>query len=209
MDAVPAVAKGSGRSIQGVDLGGALAAAKAEGLLLSGGGHEMAGGLTMAPDKIEAFRSFMEERLSADVEAALRNDSTKIDFVLGLTAVSNDLMQVIETVGPYGAGNPQPIFAFSNLTVTFAKRAKETHVRFTFTDGHGSFLSGICFRASETCLDEVLLTAGSRRFHAIGQLKLTWKEGFDSPRDCHSAVFVHTLLSHTNFNLHVAGSRCM
>jgi len=171
MDAVPAVAKGSGRSISGVDLGGALAAAKAEGLLISGGGHAMAGGLTMAPDKIDALRAFMAERLSEDVETALQNDSIKIDFVLGLPAVSEDLMQLIETVGPYGAGNPQPIFAFSNLGVSFAKRAKEDHVRFTLIDGHGSSVSGICFRARETCLDEVLLTAGSRRFHAIGQLK--------------------------------------
>jgi len=70
-DSVPSVAKGSGRSISGVDLGGALAAAKAEGLLISGGGHEMAGGLTMHPDDIEAFRSFMSERLTQDVTIAL------------------------------------------------------------------------------------------------------------------------------------------
>jgi len=81
-DSVPSVAKGSGRSISGVDLGGALAAAKAEGFLISGGGHEMAGGLTMHPDDIEAFRSFMSERLTQDVTIALQNDSTKIDYVL-------------------------------------------------------------------------------------------------------------------------------
>ena len=171
MDAVPRAAKGSGRSITGVDLGGALAAAKAEGLLLSGGGHEMAGGLTMAPDKIEAFRDFMTARLSADVEAALRNSSTKVDFVMALSAVSNDLMQVIETVGPYGAGNPQPRFAFANVRVSFAKRTKGDHVRFTLADGNGASLSGICFRAGETGLDEALLMAGSKRFHTIGQLK--------------------------------------
>ena len=171
MDAVPRAAKGSGRSITGVDLGGALAAAKAEGLLLSGGGHEMAGGLTMDPDKIEAFRDFMTARLSADVEAALRNSSTKVDFVMALSAVSNDLMQVIETVGPYGAGNPEPRFAFADLRVSFAKRTKGDHVRFTLADGNGAALSGICFRAGETGLDEALLMAGSKRFHAIGQLK--------------------------------------
>jgi len=167
MDAVPAVAKGSGRSISGVDLGGALAAAKAEGLLISGGGHEMAGGLTMDPTQIDAFRDFMISRLSEDVETALQNDSTKLDFVLALSAISNDLMQVIETVGPYGAGNPQPIFGFSDVAVSFAKRTKGDHV-----------IS-------------------------------TWKEGFDSPRDCHSAVSAFPLLSHTNFNLHLPSSACM
>jgi single-stranded-DNA-specific exonuclease len=171
VDATPAIAKGSGRSISGVDLGGALSAAKAEGLLISGGGHEMAGGLTINPDKIEAFRDFMTKRLVDDVEMALENDSTKLDFVLSLSAVSNDLMRIVDVVGPYGAGNPQPVFAFSNLSVAFAKRTKGDHVRFTLTDGEGGSISGICFRAGESGLDEALLMAGSDRFHAIGQLK--------------------------------------
>jgi single-stranded-DNA-specific exonuclease len=171
MDATPSVAKGSGRSISGVDLGGALSAAKAEGLLLSGGGHEMAGGLTMDPDKIDGFRQFMISRLAADVETALENDSTKLDFVLSLSAVSEDLMQVLETVGPYGAGNAQPVFAFSDVSVSFAKRTKGDHVRFTLTDGEGGSISGICFRAGESGLDEALLIAGSKRFHALGQLR--------------------------------------
>ena len=170
-DAVPPVAKGSGRSISGVDLGGALAAAKKEGLLVSGGGHEMAGGLTMSPDHIDSFRSFMNERVSQDVETALKNDSTKLDFVLSLSAVNDDLMQTIETVGPYGAGNAQPVFAFSGLTVSFAKRTKGDHVRFTLADGAGGSISGICFRAGESGLDEALLMAGSQQFQAVGQLK--------------------------------------
>jgi len=170
-DTVPAVAKGSGRSISGVDLGGALAAAKAEGLLISGGGHEMAGGLTMHPDQIDAFRDFMISKLAADVERALKDDSTKLDFVLALSAVGTDIMETIDSVGPYGAGNPQPIFAFSNVTVSFAKRTKGDHVRFTFVDGNGASISGICFRAGESGLDEALLMAGSKPFHVIGQLK--------------------------------------
>ena len=84
---------------------------------------------------------------------------------------SDDLMATLDSVGPYGAGNPQPAFAFSNLSVTFAKRTKGDHVRFTFSDGEGGSISGICFRAGESGLDEALLTAGSKRFHAIGQLK--------------------------------------
>ena len=169
--AAPPVAKGSGRSIPSVDLGSALADAKAEGFLLSGGGHKMAGGLTMAPDQIDPFRDFMRGRLSQDVELALQNDSTKLDFVLSLSAVNASLMASIDKVGPYGAGNPQPVFAFPNLSVTFAKRTKGDHVRFTVSDGDGRYLNGICFRASESFLDEALLTAGSKRFHAIGQLK--------------------------------------
>lgn len=167
----PPVAKGSGRSISRVDLGGALSAAKAAGLLISGGGHEMAGGLTMNPDRIDEFRAFMSDCLSADVELALQSDSSKLDFVLSLSAVNDDLMKAVETVGPYGAGNPQPVFAFSNLSVSFAKRTKGDHVRFTLSDDEGGSISGICFRAGESGLDEALLMAGTQRFHALGQLK--------------------------------------
>lgn len=170
-DSVPPVAKGSGRSISGVDLGGALAAAKADGLLTSGGGHEMAGGLSMSPDDIEAFKVFMTNRLAADVEAALENSSTKLDVVLALSAVDKTLVQAIETVGPYGAGNPQPLFAFSSVTVSFAKRTKGDHVRFALSGPDGGSISGICFGAGESGLDEALLTAGPQRFHAIGRLK--------------------------------------
>lgn len=170
-DAVPPIAKGSGRSISGVDLGSAISAAKTAGFLLSGGGHAMAGGLSAAPNQIEAFRSFMREALSEDVATALKSDSTKIDYVLGISAVSAELMDVVETVAPYGAGNPQPVFAFSNVFVSFAKRTKGDHVRFTLSDGEGGSISGICFRAGESGLDEALLTAGSQRFHAIGALK--------------------------------------
>ena len=170
-DSVPPVAKGSGRSISGVDLGGALAAAKSEGLLTSGGGHEMAGGLSMSPDNIEAFKTFMTNRLGGDVKAALENSSTKLDFVLALSAVGKTLMQAIENIGPYGAGNPQPLFAFSSVTVSFAKRTKGDHVRFALSGPDGGSISGICFGAGESGLDEALLTAGPQRFHAIGRLK--------------------------------------
>lgn len=170
-DAAEPIAKGSGRSISGVDLGSAISAAKDSGLLISGGGHAMAGGLSIAPHKINAFREFITAALFDDVTEALKNDSTRVDFLLGLSAVNADLMAAIESVGPYGAGNPQPVFAFSDLSVSYAQKTKGDHVRFTLTDRAGGSLSGICFRAGESGLAEPLLTAGSQRFHALGQLK--------------------------------------
>jgi len=170
-DSVPPIAKGSGRSISGVDLGSAIGLAKEAGLLISGGGHAMAGGLSADPVKIEAFRAFIVERLADDVELALKSDSVKVDYVLSLSAVTHELMDVIDSVGPYGAGNPQPVFAFSDVSVTFAKRTKGDHVRFSLMDRDGTTLSGICFRAGESGLDEALLLAGSKRYHAVGQLK--------------------------------------
>ena len=113
----------------------------------------------------------MLERVSEEVAKSLKNESSKLDFVLSISAVDDGLMQTIETVGPYGARNAQPVFAFSSLTVSFAKRTKGDHVRFTFANEDGRSISGICFRAGESGLDEALLMAGSQKFHALGQLK--------------------------------------
>jgi len=176
-DTANPVAKGSGRSITGVDLGRAISAAKEAGLLLSGGGHAMAGGLSADPEKIEAFREFICEHLAKDVETVLQNEATKVDFVLGPSSVSDALMETIDSVGPYGAGNPQPVFAFADLSVTYAQRTKGDHVRFTLSDRNGGSLKGICFRAGESGLDEPLLMAGEQRFHAIGRLKTNVWQG--------------------------------
>lgn len=169
-DIVP-IAKGSGRSVSGVDLGSAIAAAKREGLLISGGGHAMAGGLSCAPDKIDALRDYLHSALATDVEKASTNDTTNIDAVLSVTAINPQLMEMIERVGPYGAGNPQPVFAFNDVALSYATRTRGDHVRITFEDASGTKMSGIHFRANETGLDEVLLNGQGQRFHVIGQLK--------------------------------------
>ncbi len=176
-DAAEPIAKGSGRSINGVDLGRAISAAEEAGLLLSGGGHAMAGGLSADPDQIDAFRTFICERFAEDVTTALENESSKVDYVLSPSSLTDDLMRVIDSVGPYGAGNPQPVFAFADLSVTYAQRTKGDHVRFTLSDRNGGSLKGICFRAGESGLDEALLMAGEQRFHAIGRLKTNVWQG--------------------------------
>jgi len=175
-DQAEPIAKGSGRSISGVDLGRAISAAVDAGFLISGGGHAMAGGLSAKPDQIDAFRDFICDLLEEDVAAARANDSSKVDYILALSAVNDSLLATVDAVGPFGAENPQPVFALSDLTVSYAKHLKGGHVRFTFSDRNGSSLSGICFRADESGLGESLLTAGDRRFHAIGQVKSNkWK----------------------------------
>ena len=137
----------------------------------------MAGGLSMDPDKIDDFRDFMCERLQADIETAILNDTSKVDFVLNLSAVDENLMEVVDTLGPYGAGNPEPVFAIADLRVRYAKRLKGGHVRFTLSDAGGKSLSGICFRADESGLGEALLMAGDTVFHALGRVKRNLWQG--------------------------------
>lgn len=168
--------KGSGRSIKGVNLGEAIVKAKQAGLLSSGGGHEMAGGLSVRAEDIPALKVFLNTALVDDVDVARQNLGLYIDSWITIPSVHNDLMNVIELVGPYGAGNPQPVFAFENMRIAYAQRLGGGHVRCAFEDVSGARLLGICFRADEMGLSDILLSPTAPRVHIAGRLKRdTWK----------------------------------
>ena len=168
--------KGSGRSLSGVNLGEAITQAKEAGLLLSGGGHAMAGGLTVEASKIPELTKFLNKILKDEVIEARKNLSLKIDALIAPSAANQSLIKRIEDVGPYGAGNPQPLFAFSDLRIAYAQRVRGGHVRCSFEDGWGGRINGICFRADETGLDQILLDPNAPRVHVAGRLKAdSWK----------------------------------
>lgn len=170
------IGKGSGRSMTGVNLGEAISKAKDAGLLLSGGGHAMAGGLSLECDKLEEFKQFMNAELEADVVKSRANLSLKIDALIAPTMASMATIETINHVGPYGAGNPQPMFALSDMRISYAERVRGGHVRCAFENSMGDRISGICFRADETGLSDVLLDPNAPRVHIAGRLKAdSWK----------------------------------
>ncbi len=170
------IGKGSGRSLKGVNLGGAIQAAKEGGLLDAGGGHEMAAGLTVKSEKIAEFQAFMEDTLSADVARARLDASYKIDALISASAANADLIEQIDAIGPYGADMPEPVFAFADLRITFAQRLNGGHVRCAFEDKSGVRLAGIAFRAEETGIADILLAPNPPRVHFAARLKQdTWK----------------------------------
>ncbi|PHR93307.1 MAG: single-stranded-DNA-specific exonuclease RecJ [Robiginitomaculum sp.] len=170
------VGKGSGRSLSGVNLGAAIYLAKEKGLIEAGGGHEMAAGLTVLEENIEAFYAFIEETLSDEVDKARANASFKVDALLSASAIGPGLIEEIEAVGPYGASMPEPVFAFANLRISYAKRLNGGHVRCAFEDSAGVRLSGIAFRAEENGMAEILLAPNPPRVHIAARLKQdTWQ----------------------------------
>ncbi len=169
------VGKGSGRSIHGVNLGAAIYAAKEKGLLVAGGGHEMAAGITIKPENMQKFYVFMESYLTGEVERALENASYKVDALISPAAANADLIAEIDMVGPYGAKMPEPVFAFANLRIAYAKRLNGGHVRCAFEGGDGVRLQGIAFRAEENGMAEILLTPNPPRVHIAARVKEnTW-----------------------------------
>jgi len=167
--------KGSGRSIQGIDLGNEIKKLYEKGLLISGGGHEMACGLTIENKYIKTFHEILERNLSDRINFIRSKFSIKIDALLNISAVNMDLINSINQIGPYGSGNPTPTFAFAELRVAYADRVKGGHIRCNFEDKNGQRIKGICFRAEELGFEEILLNERNRYLHIVGTLKEnTW-----------------------------------
>ena len=169
------IGKGSGRSIQGIDLGNEIKKLYEKGLLISGGGHEMACGLTIENKYIKTFHEILEKNLSDRINSIRSKFSIKIDALLNISAVNMDLINSIDQIGPYGSGNPTPTFAFAELRVAYADRVKGGHIRCNFEDKNGQRIKGICFRAEELGFEEILLNERNRYLHIVGTLKEnTW-----------------------------------
>jgi len=164
-------AKGSGRSIPGVNLGRAVAAAKEAGLLISGGGHAAAAGLSVEWDQVDKLRDFLSDRLSAEIEAVSGETwALAIDAAGAIGAMDLSLIEAIERIGPYGQGHPEPVFALPEVRIAYSKLVKEEHVRFTLEDARGARIGGIAFRATKSPIGEALLKREGL-WHAAVRLK--------------------------------------
>jgi single-stranded-DNA-specific exonuclease len=151
--------KGSGRSISGVDLGAAVLAAKDSGLLIAGGGHAMAAGLTLPKDGLEPFRKFIDERLSADVERSREGRALLIDTLVAPGGVVGSLCDSLDSGGPYGAGWPSPKVAAGPARLIRTGIVGNGHVRGLACGDDGKTFKWIAFRSAETALGQALLAS--------------------------------------------------
>jgi len=167
------VGKGSGRSIRGVDLGALTIAAKQSGLLLNGGGHAMAAGLTVSNDNVAALQAFFEERLSTVLTPEMAQPRLVIDAVLSLSALNEEFYNQVQRLAPFGSGNFEPRFALLNCRVLHADIVGADHVRVVLGNEAGQRIRGIAFRAADTPLGQAIL--GRMNMNICGKLSLnTW-----------------------------------
>jgi single-stranded-DNA-specific exonuclease len=165
--------KGSGRSIGGVDLGAAIIAAREAGLLVAGGGHAMAAGLTIAASRVDALADWLEERLAADVTAAATAQTVLLDLAVAPGGLVPGLIETLESAGPFGMGWPAPRVAVGPLRMIKADIVGTTHVRLIVRGSDGASFKAIAFRAAETEMGQALLHgARDRRFWLAGRAKL-------------------------------------
>jgi len=168
---------GSGRSIPGVDLGRAVRHAVAEGLLIKGGGHAMAAGVTLRREALGAFRAYLEETLAEAVAAARRDDALLIDGAVSAAGVNLELFATLDRAGPFGAGNAEPIIALPAHSVAYAEIVGQTHVRVRLRAGDGAFVNAIAFRAAGQRLGDALLNSRGQSLHVAGCLSVDRYQG--------------------------------
>ncbi len=169
IDPVTGVGKGSGRSQPGVNLGRAIQAAYDAGLLMAGGGHAMAAGLTVRAENIPELRAFLTERLSEESAIAVAGDALEIDALAAPGAAGRALWEDFQALAPFGPGAPEPMFALADVRVEQAKAVKGGHVRCTLVNGAGARIRAIAWRVEDTDLGRRLLQGGA--LHVAGRLK--------------------------------------
>lgn len=170
------IGKGSGRSISGIDLGQPIQRLAREGLLLKGGGHKMAAGLTVAEDKLDAAMARLTELLEKQGAHLAGAADLKLDGLLMPTAATVELAELIEQVGPFGAGAPAPRYVFADMAIRFAKRVGDSHLKISFSAAGGAAIDAICFGAFDGPLGPALEKHGGAHFHLAGKLDInTWR----------------------------------
>ena len=170
LDAATGVGKGSGRSQPGVNLGRAVQAAYDAGLLLAGGGHAMAAGLTVRAGGVDAFRAFLVERLAAEQAVAAGADVLDLDALVAPGACDRALWTGFQRLQPFGPGNPEPLFALAGVRVASVAPVKGGHVRCELADADGRKLRAVAWRAGETELGRAL-TSRDGLLHVAGRLR--------------------------------------
>ncbi len=164
---------GSGRSVPGADLGRAVRAAVESGLALKGGGHAMAAGVTIAPDRVDDFRAALENALQEQVRDSLADTGLAIDAAVTARGANTELMTAIERAGPFGSSHPEPVFVLPSHQVIEAQEVGQNHMRVKLRAGDGAHIGGIAFRSADQPLGRALKEArGGMPIHVAGGLSV-------------------------------------
>ena len=166
------IAKGSGRSIKGIDLGNLIIAATQKGIVTQGGGHAMAAGLTLDEDKILLLQDFIEERLASSSSVLDIDDMNHADSIINITAVNSELYDEINQLGPFGSNNEEPNFIIKSTKITFVKEFGDNHIRCGLSSTIDKNVEGITFRSKNTPLGDAIMNNKGKLVSLYGKIKV-------------------------------------
>ncbi|MBU0582865.1 MAG: single-stranded-DNA-specific exonuclease RecJ [Alphaproteobacteria bacterium] len=171
------VGTGSGRSVPGFDLGKLVREAADKGLIVKGGGHAMAAGITVEREKLGALRSFFEERAAADVFRLQDEATLQIDAALAAEGATLALLDTLEKAGPFGAGHVAPVFVLPRHALVDARPVGVNHIRVDLRSESGGRIQAMAFRAVDTPLGEFLFKNRGATVHVAGTLSGNYWNG--------------------------------
>ena len=170
--------KGSARSVPGFDLGGLVLKARAEGLLIDGGGHRMAAGLSVARSALPDLTRFLQSAADSELAEIGYQPTLEIDATISGGGATAGLVESCQRLAPFGVGNPQPRFVLPAQRLALVETMAERHLRLRLEDQSGSRLRGVCFRAFDGPLGQALLANRGRSLHLAGRLERdAWRGG--------------------------------
>jgi single-stranded-DNA-specific exonuclease len=173
------IGTGSGRSIGGVDLGKAVRQAVLDGVLIKGGGHAMAAGVTLRKEKLAEFRAYMENALAHDVAQSRHVNELFIDGAITARGATPELVATLNRAGPFGSANPEPVLALPSHQLVFADEIGQAHLRVRFKAGDGAVVNGVAFRAIGQKLGNALVAQRGQVLHVAGSLAVDRYQGVE------------------------------
>lgn len=173
------IGTGSGRSIPGVDLGKAVRHAVEQGILMKGGGHAMAAGVTLRKERLAEFRAYLESALAADVADARHVNEILIDGAISARAATPELVATLNRAGPFGSGNPEPIVALPSHQLVYADEVGQAHLKLRFKSGDGAMVNAIAFRSVGQKLGNALVQHRGQILHVAGTLTVDRYQGVE------------------------------
>lgn len=173
--------RGSGRSVPGINIASAFIDARNRDLLIKGGGHAMAAGFTILPDRVEPFRDFFLDHIARQAAGQVEVSETAVNGVLSVRGATLDLVKTLQQVGPFGQANPEPLFILPHVRVQSVDIVGADHVRLQIGDSDGGGrMKAMAFRAAENPVGQALLSARGGNMHLLGRLKLNEWQGRES-----------------------------
>jgi len=180
---VNGVGSGSGRSIPGFDLGRMVRAAVDAGLLVKGGGHAMAAGITVERAKLGELRAFFESYAAETVFDLRDAESLKIDAAVAADGANLRLLDEMEKAGPYGSGHPSPVLVLPRHRIADARVVGAGgHLRVDLQSEAGGRLGAIAFRAADNDLGRFLIANRGNTVHVAGNLSINHWNGSAIPQ---------------------------
>ena len=175
-------AKGSGRSIKGIDLGNLVIAAKQAGIIDSGGGHSMAAGLSLEENKIEELIDFFEIQLSNSQSKAVDEKMIYVDSLISSSGINLEVHDEIEKLGPFGSDNFEPNFVVKSSLIASVNQIGENHLKCLIKTSEGGFIEAMAFRSLSTPLGDEIQKNKGNSVSLLGKIKINEWGGRRTPQ---------------------------